>query len=73
MKKGNCGELLTNIFIDISKIYNVLKLVNRIQNKSFCLHNIYVCCVYLLCIYNTHTHAFIYLNMLCLYSKYIYV
>ncbi len=35
---------------------NVIIAINRIQNKSFCLHNICVYCVYLLCIYKyTHT------------------
>ncbi len=29
--------------------------INRIQNKSICLHNIWVYCVYLLCIYK-YTH-----------------
>ncbi len=34
-------------------------MINHIQNKSFCLHNICVCCVYLLCLYkNTHMHIF---------------
>ncbi len=39
-----------------------LIVINRIQNKSFCLHNICVCvyCVYVLCIYKyTHRHAYI--------------
>ncbi len=30
--------------------------INRIQNKRFCLHNIYVCTVYIYYVYiNTHT------------------
>ncbi len=35
--------------------------INRIQNKSFCLHNMCVYCVYLLCnVYiNTHMHVYI--------------
>ncbi len=34
--------------------------INRIQNKSFCLHNICVLCVHLLCMYKyTHMHAYI--------------
>ncbi len=32
--------------------------INRIQNKSFCLHNICVCTVYIYYVYiNTHTHT----------------
>ncbi len=31
--------------------------INRIQNKSFCLHNIYLCNVYIYYVYkNTHTY-----------------
>ncbi len=47
--------------------------VNRIQNKSFCVHNICVCTVYIYCVYiNTHTCMYIFKkNMLCLYIKYI--
>ncbi len=34
--------------------------INRIQNKSFCLHNICAYCVYLLCIYKyKHMHVYI--------------
>ncbi len=49
-------------------------MINRIQNKSFCLHNICVSCVYLLCIYK-YTHKHVYISekkMLCLYIKYMY-
>ncbi len=46
--------------------------INRIQNKSFCLHNICLCTVYLLCVYKS-THACIYLRIfLYLYTKSIY-
>ncbi len=34
--------------------------VNHIQNKSFCLHNICVCTVYIYFVYiNTHMHEYI--------------
>ncbi len=49
-------------------------MINRIQNKGFCLHNICVHCVCLLCIYK-YTHMLVYIseqNMLFLYVKYIY-
>ncbi len=49
--------------------------MNRIQNKSFCLHNISVCTVYIYYVYiNTHTCMYIFKkNMLCLYIKYMYI
>ncbi len=35
--------------------------INHIQNKSFCLHNIYVCAVYIYYVYiNTHTCMYIF-------------
>ncbi len=36
-----------------------LIVINRIQNKSFCLHNMCVYCVYL-CIYK-YTHMYVYI------------
>ncbi len=49
--------------------------INRIQTKSFCLHNICMCAVYIYYVYiNTHTCMYIFQkNMLCLYIKYIYL
>ncbi len=53
-----------------------LIVINRIQNKSFCLHKICVYCAYLLWIYKyKHMHVFK-KNMLCLYIyiiKYKYI
>ncbi len=47
--------------------------INRIQNKSFCAHNICVYCVYLLRIYK-YTHVCVCLRKICcLYIKYIYI
>ncbi len=50
-------------------------MINRIQNKSFCLHNICVYTVYINYVYiNTNTCMYIFMkNMLCLYIKYIYI
>ncbi len=57
--------------------------INRIQNKSFCLHNMCVFCVYLLCIHK-HTysiyfeniymylHVYIYIHIIYIINKYIY-
>ncbi len=55
------------IYIYISDV-KWLIVINRIQNKSFCLHNIWVYCVYLLCVYiKAHTHG-IYLKIFtCIY------
>ncbi len=39
----------------------LLIVINRIQNKSFCLHNICVCTVYIYYVYtNTHTSIYIF-------------
>ncbi len=49
--------IYTYIYIYIHYCYQT---INRIQNKSFCSHNICVCvyCVYLLCIYKyKHVHV----------------
>ncbi len=50
--------------------------INHIQNKSFCVHNMCVYCVYLLCIYKYTHMTWMYTfkkNTLCLYIKYIYI
>ncbi len=49
--------------------------INRIQNKSFCLPNIYECTVYMYYVYiNTHTCMYIFKKkVLCLYNKNIYI
>ncbi len=54
-------------------VTSAVKKINHIQNKSFCLHNIWVWAVYIYFAYiNTHTHIYIFQkNMLCLYI-YIY-
>ncbi len=47
------------IYIYISAV-KWLIVINRIQNKSFCLHNICVCTVYIYYVYKyTHMHAYI--------------
>ncbi len=48
-------------------------MINRIQNKSFCLHNTSVCTVYIYYVnINTHPRMYIFKkNMLHLYIKYI--
>ncbi len=56
-----CIHLYINYF---NYIYNSaikrLIMINRIQNKGFCLHNMCVYCVYLLCIYKyIHMHVYI--------------
>ncbi len=76
-------------FTDLTCIYSSavkwLIVINRIQNKSFCLHNICVCTVYIYYAYiNTHTysiyfeniymylHVYIYIHILYIIYKYIY-
>ncbi len=41
-----------------------LIVINHIQNKSFCLHNIYVCTVYIYYVYiNTHSYSIYFENI----------
>ncbi len=50
-----------------------LIVINHIQNKSYCLHNV---CVYAVYIYYGYVNRPTYIfkkNMLCLYIKYIYI
>ncbi len=47
--------------------------INRIQNKSFCLHNICVCAEYIYYVYvNTHTYS-IYFENVYIYINIIYI
>ncbi len=50
-------------------------VINCIQNKIFCVHNICVCAVYIYYVYiNTHTCMYIFnTNILCLYIKHLYI
>ncbi len=48
-------------------IYLCCQTINHIQNKSFCLHNIHVCIVYIYYAYiDTHTYS-IYLENINMY------
>ncbi len=62
------SEFILHFTFSIINFNAVKRLIaiNHIQNKSFCLHNICVCCVYLLCIYK-YTHACIYLKKMFIY------
>ncbi len=68
-------DLITEINYILISAVKWLIVINRIQNKSFCLHNIWVCTVYIYYVYiNTNTCMYIFKkNMLCLYIKYIYI
>ncbi len=60
------------IFIYINAVKRLI-VINRIQNKSFCLHSICVCmCIFIMYI-QIHTHACIFQKKICLYIKYIYL
>ncbi len=66
----------SKLYINISAVKRLIA-INRIQNKRFCLHNIYVCvyCVYLLCtVYiNTHTYSIYFANIYMYLHVYIYI
>jgi len=48
-----------------SRAVQKLIVINRIQNKSLCLHNIFVCAVYNYFVYiNTHTCMYTFKNYL---------
>ncbi len=61
-------------YIYISAVKQLIA-INRIQSKSFWLHNICMCSVYIYCLYiNTNTCMYIFQkNWFCLYIKYIYL
>ncbi len=65
-KKYRCDPMCLGPIIRCAGFVNG----NRIQNKSFSLHNICVYCVYLLCIYK-YTHIKIYFENI--YMIYIYI
>ncbi len=51
-----------------------LIVINRIQNKSFCLHNICVCTVFIYYVYiNTYTRSIYFENMFMYLHVYIYI
>ncbi len=60
-----------NIMISADKR---LVAINRIQNKRICLHNIFVCIVYIYYVYiNTHTYSIYFENIYLYLHKYIYI
>ncbi len=61
------------LYINFSAVKRLIA-INRIQNKSFCLH-LYVYCVYLLCIYK-YTHMHVYISekyVMFIYDIYLYI
>ncbi len=55
------------VYIYISAVKQLI-VINRIQNKCFCLHNICVCTVYIYYVF-IHTHSCLHLRKIC----YIYI
>ncbi len=66
--------ILRTFYVIFSAVKRLI-MINRIQNKSFCLHNICVHNVYIYYVsINTNTCMYIFKkNMLCLYVQYIYI
>ncbi len=51
-----------------------LIVINRIQNKSFCLHYICMCTVYIYYVYiNTHTYSIYFENIYMFIHLYIHI
>ncbi len=49
-------------------------MINRIQNKSFCLQNICVCAVYIYYVYiNTHTYSIYFENIYMYICNILYI
>ncbi len=66
------GTLLSVLTVHFFSAVKRIIVINRIQNKSFCLHNICMCTVYILYI-NTHTHTvYIWKIFTCIYI-YIFI
>ncbi len=51
-----------------------LIVINRIQNKSFCLYNICVCAVCIHCVFKkTHTYSIYFENIYMYLHVYVYI
>ncbi len=51
-----------------------MQQINRIQNIYIFLHSIFVCIVYIYCVYiNEHAFMYIFWDFFCLYIQCIYV
>ncbi len=71
-RKKKLLYIYTHTYIYISALKRSIA-INRIQNKSFSLHNICMHAVYIYYVYiNTHVYMF-QKNILCLCFKYIYL
>ncbi len=71
--RGSSGKKGTShIYFSVVKR---LIAINHIQNKSFCLHNICVCSVYIYYVYiNTHTCMYIFQkNVFFIYEIYLFI
>ncbi len=70
---GDICYIYIYIYIYFSAVKRLI-VINRIQNKSFGLHNICMCTVYIYYVYiNTNTCMYIFKKIWCLYIKYIYI
>ncbi len=65
-------------YSDINAVKQLI-VINRIQNKGFCLHNICMCTVHIYCVYiNTHTYSkyfeniYMYIFIFLYYTLYIF-
>ncbi len=62
-----------NMLYCISAVKRLI-VINRIQNKSFYLHNISVCTVYIYYLYiKTHTYSIYFENIYMYLHVYIYI
>ncbi len=69
----SCKYVLYSMNVCTSSVVKQLIVINRNQNKSFCLHNMCVLCVYLLVYINTHTYSIYFENMSMYLQVYIYI
>ncbi len=73
-----CIDKLFMIRAEQTYLYTIIvfisavKRINHIQNKSFCLHNVFVLCIYFFVYINTNTCKYIY-NKIYVYYIYIYI
>ncbi len=64
------------LYVYMFSAVKLLIMINHIQNKSFCIHNICVCAVYIYYVYiNTHTCMYIFKKkyVMFIHLKYLYI
>ncbi len=57
---ASCSIILLQAYFISSAIIRLIA-INHIQNKRFCLHNVCLCCLFIMYIYIKHTYMHVYI------------